>query len=557
MSFIDKLNRFAGNPINMNMKRSKFNLSHGHKLTMVAGKLVPIMVEEVLPDDTFKINLASVVRSITPAVPVMDNAYLDVFAFWVPARLCTMHDKDWQKVHGENVGGFWAQSSEETLTTTGNVFTLPTSSDAVAVQSLADYLGLPIGFYHSTMTLSKLVFNGYFEIWNQWFRDENTQAEISWRSYTDAQFRTAINTASNLLDVNKFHDYFTSALPSPQKGASVLLPMSSQAPVITGSDHTVGTTPVFGSTGGVAIAGWTALKLTANNYTANPATRANLGIDSAGATSSANANSFIPTNLWADLSSATAVSVNEMRQAFAIQKLFEKDARGGTRYREVLMTHFGVSIPDNTVQVPEYLGGKRIPLNQLQVLQSTPTSGAPVGTTGAFSNTSDVSDLFVKSFAEFGYVYVLACIRNNQSYSQGISKLFTRNRRFDFYYPVFANLGEQAVKATELYATNASVLTDVFGYQECWAEYRYKPTKISGYLSANSGSSTDQVWTYGNKFTAKPVLNSSFMKQDRSQIDNTLVVSNANYQFICDFWFNFTAWRAMPYYSIPGLIDHH
>jgi len=553
MSFIDKLNRFAGNPVNMNMKRSKFNLSHGHKLTMVAGKLVPIMVEEVLPDDTFKINLASVVRSITPAVPVMDNAYLDVFAFWVPARLCTMHDKDWQKVHGENVGGFWAQSSEETLTTTGNVFTLPTSSDAVAVQSLADYLGLPIGFYHSTMTLSKLVFNGYFEIWNQWFRDENTQAEISWRSYTDAQFRSAINTAANLLDVNKFHDYFTSALPSPQKGQSVLLPMAGSAIVrtsLTEQDTSNWTYMKFKTTGNAVTNG--ALVLSPSSTGSLYA--AQYGDPSYTTQTTAR---LVPSNLVADLTSATAVSVNEMRQAFAIQKLFEKDARGGTRYREVLMTHFGVSIPDNTVQVPEYLGGKRIPLNQLQVLQSTPTSGAPVGTTGAFSNTSDVSDLFVKSFAEFGYVYVLACIRNNQSYSQGISKLFTRNRRFDFYYPVFANLGEQAVKATELYATDASVLTDVFGYQECWAEYRYKPTKISGYLSANSGDTVAQSWTYGNKFAAKPVLNSSFMKQDRSQIDNTLVVSNSTYQFICDFWFNFTAWRAMPYYSIPGLIDHH
>ena len=554
-NFIDKLNRFAGNPVNMNMKRSKFNLSHGHKLTMVAGKLVPILVEEVLPDDTFKINLASVVRSITPAVPVMDNAYLDVYAFWVPARLTTMHDKDWQKVHGENVGGFWAQSSEETLTTTGNVFTLPTSSDAVAVQSLADYLGIPVGFYHSTMTLSKLVFNGYFEIWNQWFRDENTQAEISWRSYTDAQFRSAINTASNLLDVNKFHDYFTSALPSPQKGASVLLPITGNAPVVTGSVHmtSVPSTELQFVSSGFATSGTRPLltNTTTTPYTSGTVRSANATFDGA------NNKEVMFSNLWADLSSATAVSVNEMRQAFAIQKLFEKDARGGTRYREVLMTHFGVSIPDNTVQVPEYLGGKRIPLNQLQVLQSTPTTGAPVGTTGAFSNTSDVSDLFVKSFAEFGYVYVLACIRNNQSYSQGISKLFTRNRRFDFYYPVFANLGEQAVKATELYANNSSVLTDVFGYQECWAEYRFKPTKISGYLSANSGDSVAQSWTYGNKFTAKPVLNSSFMKQSRTQIDNTLVVNNANYQFICDFWFNFTAWRAMPYYSIPGLIDHH
>ena len=246
-----------------------------------------------------------------------------------------------------------------------------------------------------------------------------------------------------------------------------------------------------------------------------------------------------------------------MRQAFALQKLFEKDARGGTRYREVLMTHFGVSIPDNTVQIPEYLGGKRIPLNQLQVLQTAPTSTSPTGTTGAFSNTADVSDLFVKSFAEFGYIYILACIRNNQSYSQGISKMFTRNRRFDFYYPVFANLGEQAIKETEIYANNASDLTEVFGYQEAWAEYRFKPTRVSGYMAAGSGDSVAQAWTYGNQFAAKPVLNSSFMVQPRSQIDNTLVVNNANYQFICDFFFNYTAWRAMPYYSIPGLIDHH
>ena len=559
MSFLDKLNRFAGNPVNMNMKRSKFNLSHGHKLSFVSGKLIPIMVDEVLPDDTIKLNVASVVRSITPALPVMDNAYLDLFAFWVPARLCTLHEKDWPKIHGENTSGFWAPSSESTLVNTGNTFKLATSSDAVGVQSLADYLGVPVSFYHSTLELSRLPFNGYWLIWNEWFRDQNTQSPIDWKSFTNAQFVAQCNLGTNLCDVNKYHDYFTSALPTPQKGASVLLPMAGQAPVSTGDDHITTFTKQLDWITNLSsgISGNTRIPLNVQNFSAFSNIAGSTTAQSTeGTTNSANML-LQPRNLWADLTAATAVSVNEMRQAFAIQKLFEKDARGGTRYREVLMTHFGVSIPDNTIQVPEYLGGKRIPLNMLQVLQTTPTSTSPTGSTGAFSNTADSSDLFVKSFAEFGYIYVLACVRNNQSYSQGISKLFTRNRRFDFYYPVFANLGEQAIKETELYANDSSNLDEVFGYQEAWAEYRYKPTKISGYLSANSGDAVAQAWTYGNKFTAKPVLNSSFMVQPRSQMDNTLVVANSNYQFIGDFFFNYTAWRAMPYYSVPGLIDHH
>lgn len=550
MSFLDKLNRFADNPVNMNMKRSKFNLSHGHKLTMVAGRLVPILVDEVLPDDTIKINLASVVRSITPAVPVMDNAYLDIFAFWVPARLCTVHEKDWQKIHGENTSGFWAPSSEETLLSTGNTFKMDWNTYPVALQSLADYMGIPVGYWNNTIYLNRLPFNGYWLIWNEWFRDENTQAPVDWKSFNNPTFVLTACIADTTRVVNKFHDYFTSSLPSPQKGASVLLPMAGTAPVVTSTSHITvssSTTPL----------NWK--YLSSNNIVQS----SNVEIDSSGKTASTvgtsitPAGAMVPSNLITDLTAATAVSVNEMRQAFAIQKLFEKDARGGTRYREVLMTHFGVSIPDNTVQVPEYLGGKRIPLNQLQVLQTVADSNSPLGNTGAFSNTADVSDLFVKSFAEYGYIYILACIRNNQSYSQGISKMFTRNRRFDFYYPVFANLGEQAVKEIELFADNNSSDVTVFGYQEAWAEYRFKPTKISGYLSANSGDTVAQAWTYGNQFAAAPTLNSSFMIQDRSQIDNTLVVSNANYQFICDFFFNYTAWRAMPYYSIPGLIDHH
>ena len=554
MSFLDKLNRFADNPVKLNMKRSKFNLSHGSKLTMNAGYLVPVMVDEILPDDTIKIDVASVIRMIPSAVPVMDNAYLDLYAFWVPSRIATVHEKDWQKVCGENVDGFWAPSSESTLQNTGNTFTLA-SNEAIAAQSLGDYLGLPIGYYNNNVQLSRLPFNGYFLIWNEWFRDENLSGPAAWKTWSNGTFASQINAASTLKKVAKFHDYFTSALPTPQKGNSVLLPLAGSAPVKT-------------STTDIDVTGLAALKFKtiANNSGVSSqylVSNTNGVTDTKAIGSSQAAVSPIaPSNLYADLSNATAVSVNQMREAFAIQKLLEKDARSGSRFREILMAHFGVSIPDNTVQVPEYLGGKRIPLNMLQVLQTTPTSSSPLGTTGAFSNTADNSYLCTKSFSEHGYVYILACIRNNQGYSQGISKMFTRNRRYDFYYPVFANLGEMPVKTIELYADNTSSLDIsqsgvVFGYQEAWAEYRFKPTKICGYLSANSGDTIAQQWTYGNKFAAAPVLNDSFIKQDRSQIDNTLVVTNSNYQFICDFFINYTSWRAMPYFSIPGLIDHH
>lgn len=555
-SFLDKLNRFAKNPVHMDFKRSKFNLSHGAKLTMNSGYLVPVLVDEILPDDTIKIDVSSVIRSLTVAVPVMDNAYLDLYAFWCPARICCVHDKDWEKVAGENVAGYWAPATESTLENTGNTFKF-VSGYPVQAQSLADYMGIPIGFYNANVGISRLPFNGYWEIWNQWFRDQNVDAPIDWKAHSSNDTGFRAGQATLLAPVNKFHDYFTSALPAPQKGNSVLLPMVGNAPVITGADHQTtfkGTIGVNTVSAGSMIADENYPLY--NHASAVPQGWLTHGSTSAG-TSVGNTNYIQFTNLYADLSNATAASVNDLRQAFALQKLFEKDARGGTRYREILLAHFGVSIPDNTIQVPEYLGGKRIPLNMLQVLQTTPTTNAPVGTTGAFSNTADSSYICTKSFSEFGYVYVLACIRTNQGYSQGVSKMFTRNRRYDFYDPVFANIGEMPVKTIELYANNSSDLITVFGYQEAWAEYRFKPTKICGYLSANSGDSVAQLWTYGNKFVSAPVLNGDFMKQPKSQIGNTLAITNPTYQFVCDFFINYTSWRAMPYFSVPGLIDHH
>lgn len=549
MSKIKDLNHFATNLVKMDMRRSKFNLSHEFKATFNSGKLIPIMCTEVLPDDTFKIDVASVVRSITPAVPVMDNFYIDLYGFWVPARLTTVHEKDWQKIHGENTTGFWAPSSESTLQNTGNTFIL-SSSNSVKVQSLAQYFNFPIGFYHANMNLSRLKFNGYWEIWNEWFRDENTQAPFDWKSLTSSSFGAYVSSSdssvgSGVMSVNKVHDYFTSVLPAPQKGSSILLPLGESAPVKTSTTELVTGAQAamkIRNTSGNTFSGQLGGVAGSFNYSST-------GISSTGAA--------YPTNLYADLSVATAASVNDLRQAFAIQKLLEKDARGGTRYREMLKAHFNVSIPDNTVQVPEYLGGVRIPGNMLQVLQTAPDTNAPIGSTGAFSNTADNSHITTKSFAEYGFIYVLMCIRPLQSYSQGIPRDFTRNRRYDWYYPVFANLGEMAVKETEIYANSGSDLDEVFGYQEAWADLRFIPNRISGYLAHGSGDTVAQAWSYSNHFTAKPVLNSDFMKQDRVNIDNTLVVTNASYQFIGDFYFNIRAWRAMPYFSIPGLIDHH
>ena len=549
MSYLEKLNRFADNPVNMNMKRTKFRRNHNNTITFNSGLLIPILFDEVLPDDSISLDVASVVRSITPAVPVMDNSFLDIYAFFVPNRLATVGDKDWQQICGENINGFWANATEYTLENTGNTCSMKSGSDTVQPQSLGDYLGLfPVGFNAGDTTqFSRLPLNGYMLIWDEFFRDENLQSPSSWKTYNDNNARTGYKLASSVKPTCKLHDYFTSALPSLQKGASVLLPMAGSAPIKTSSSETV-----------PYASGISAIKFNAldNTLPLGPAQIVSGGSLQTTSGTVVSGKSLYPTNLYADLALATAVSVNEMRQAFALQKLLEKDARGGTRYRSMLLTHFGVQLPDLTAQVPEYLGGVRVPMNMLQVLQ-TAQGTSPVGTTGAFSNTSDSSHLFTKSFAEFGMLYVLATVRTSQSYSQGINKFALKKRRFDWYYPVFANLGEQPIMESEIYADASTDWTEVFGYQEAWAEYRYKPNHVGGYCAAGSGDTVAQSWTYANQFAAKPVLNSSFIVQPREQVDNTLVITNATYQFIGNFYFDYRIWRAMPYFSIPGLIDHH
>ena len=413
MSFLDKLNRFAKNPVFMDMKRSKFNLSHGSKTTMNAGTLVPIMVDEVLPDDTIKIDVASVVRGITAAVPVMDNAYLDIYAFWCPARICTRHPKDWEKIQGENFNGAWAPATESTIENTGNSIAL-TSAYAIQPQSLGDYLGIPIGFYNTNVKVNIMPFIGLLQIYNHWFRSEDITSYVSWETWSDSTFSMVLSQANEITKTCKFHDYFTSALPAPQKGGAVLLPLAGDAPIKTSSTDTV-------NVNGAAALKFKAVA-TGLSYGAYTLGTTNDGTVTHDATTySPIGTGAAPSNLYADLTNATASSVNDLRHAFALQKLLEKDARGGTRYKEILLTHFGVSIPDNTIQIPEYLGGKRIPLNQLQVIQTAPTSASPLGTTGSFSNTADSSYICTKSFSEYGYIYLLAVLLKDPVVPRGLA----------------------------------------------------------------------------------------------------------------------------------------
>ena len=516
MSYLDSLNRFAQSPVGLDIGRSKFNMPYKHKTTFTSGKLIPLMWKEVLPGDTFKCDLSAVIRSITPVVPVMDDSFFDIYYFFVPNRLACRHPNDWAAVCGENFSGPWAQSTEQTLENTGNFVALSSlySSSGIASGELASYLGLPIGLAaHSISTkINILAFMSYQRIWQEWFRDENVENPLDFDSNNFYSVQTGDTRAElvKLRNVSKLHDYYTSCLPSPQKSASVALPLGTFAPVITQStSHSVnhgtsGTSSTYAlqwadGAGGTMPSGSNYTVGMVNGYTMN------------GSNSISSPNLYLqPSNLYADLANATAASINAIRLAFALQRFAEKQGLGGSRYREVLKSFYGLTIPDYTVQVPEYLGGKRVPLNITQVLQTSSTDNvSPLGATGAFSNTGFIDNGFTKSFNEYGVLMAVGCVRTMQSYSQGVPKAFTRNRRFDFYWPTFANLGEQPVYKYELYANSTTFVgnntASVFGYQEAWAEYRYSPVQVSGNFAPAANDSTLTAWTYTNNFNAAPI----------------------------------------------------
>ena len=540
---------FAVNPTRIDMSRSRFDRSSSYKTTFNVGQIIPFYVDEVLPGDTFSIDTSKVVRMQTLLTPVMDDIFLDTYYFFVPNRLTWNH---WKQFMGENTESAWIPSVEYEIPQ------LTAPEGGWNIGTIADYMGIPTGV--SGLSVNALPFRAYALIMNEWFRDENLSDPLN-IPVTDATVQ-GVNTGTFVTDVAKgglpytaakYHDYFTSALPAPQKGPDVTIPVSTATafPVIT-QDEKV---PNPGSSG-MTI---TAPGVTAG-YSLGFQPNGGLSVSNTGGPTGNWVSGFTPNNLWAQAEGNTVVAtINQLRLAFQIQKLYERDARGGTRYIEILKSHFGVTSPDARLQRPEYLGGNRIPININQVVQSSSTdaSGTPQGNTAAYSLTSDNHSDFTKSFVEHGFLIGVMVARYRHTYQQGLERFWSRKDRFDYYFPVFANIGEQAIKNKEIYAQGTEKDDEVFGYQEAWADYRYRPNRVTGEMRSAAPQSLD-VWHLGDDYESLPSLSDSWIREDSKTVNRVLAVSdNVSAQLFCDIYVRNLCTRPMPLYSIPGLIDHH
>ncbi|QCS36142.1 major capsid protein [Capybara microvirus Cap1_SP_140] len=524
------------------LPRSVFDRTSGHKTTFDVDYLVPFFLDEVLPGDTFSCNSTFLIRFNDLLRPFMDNLYFDTFWFFVPNRLVWEH---WVNLMGEKKG--------PADTTDYVVPTIDIPATAITEQSLHAYFGLPINLNGAggSIQVNALPYRAYYLIWNEFFRDENLQSPVSNITGDSG------GTDYHLMKRGKRHDYFTSALPWPQKGPAVTLPLGTTAPVI-GNGKTLGFTngsDFFGLGSGFTVDN--------NSYflgNSKGSYGSNVG-SGAGASELSQKTAGITTDpeksgLICDLSTATAATINQLREAFAIQRLYERDARGGTRYFEMLQSGYGVHNPDARLQRPEYLGGSSQRINVTTIAQtSSATSNSPQGNLAAFSSTGAHSG-FRKSFTEFGYVIGLCCVRADLTYHQGVERHWFRKTRFDFYHPVLAHLGEQAVYNKEIYWQGNTKYGDdkAFGYQERWAEYRYKPSRISGYLSPNSSLPLDQ-WHLSQHFDECPKLNGDFI-QENVPINRVRAVTDIPATFLMDSYTSLKCARVMPTYSVPGMIDH-
>lgn len=556
---------FAVNPTRIDMSRSRFDRSSSYKTTFNVGQIIPFYVDEVLPGDTFSIDTSKVVRMQTLLTPVMDDIFLDTYYFFVPNRLTWNH---WKQFMGENTESAWIPSVEY------EVPQLTAPEGGWNIGTIADYMGIPTGV--SGLSVNALPFRAYALIMNEWFRDENLSDPLN-IPVIDATVQ-GVNTGTFVTDVAKgglpytaakYHDYFTSALPAPQKGPDVTIPVASavQYPVIpldknvsfdsSGIGMRLGdvatSNPVIPSNGT-----YYPLNYGGGSGSGSPLGKTGFYIGSL--ENNPQGSALAPLNLWAvGDGTVQAATINQLRLAFQIQKLYERDARGGTRYIEILKSHFGVTSPDARLQRPEYLGGNRIPININQVVQSSSTdaSGTPQGNTAAYSLTSDNHSDFTKSFVEHGFLIGVMVARYRHTYQQGLERFWSRKDRFDYYFPVFANIGEQAIKNKEIYAQGTEKDDEVFGYQEAWADYRYRPNRVTGEMRSSAPQSLD-VWHLGDDYESLPSLSDSWIREDSKTVNRVLAVSdNVSAQLFCDIYVRNLCTRPMPLYSIPGLIDHH
>lgn len=565
--------RFAINPTRIDMSRSTFDRPFSHKTTFNVGDIIPFYVDEVLPGDTHKIRTSKVVRMQTLLTPVMDNIYLDTYYFFVPDRIVWSH---WKQFMGENTDSAWVPSTEY------EVPVIASPDGGWKEGTIADYMGIPTNV--GNLYVNALPFRAYALIMNEWFRDENLCDPLN-IPLDDATVK-GVNTGTFVTDVAKgglpykaakYHDYFTSALPAPQKGPDVTIPVSSGANF-----------PVFGSgtplflTDGSVSGGLTSLVppggafetpavlSVAPNSTVgqlHDVTKMTFSGDQGklvGVMTKDQMESNFPSVKDSGLiaindGTVSVATINQLRMAFQIQKLYERDARGGTRYIEILKSHFGVTSPDARLQRPEYLGGNRIPITINQVVQNSGSMDGetPQGTTTAYSLTTDVHQEFTKSFVEHGFIIGVMVARYDHTYQQGLERFWSRRDRFDFYWPVFANIGEQAVLNKEIYATGQDTDNEVFGYQEAWADYRYKPSRVSGEMRSNAKTSLDS-WHLADDYDALPTLSDSWIREEPNNVNRVLAVtSEVSNQIFCDLYIQNRTTRPMPVYSIPGLIDHH
>lgn len=565
-------NRFATLP-KAQIQRSVFNRSHDYKTTFDSGYLIPFYVDEVLPGDSFKLNCSVFCRLATPIVPFMDNLYLETFFFFVPNRLVWKH---WENFMGQQDNPGDSTDYLIPQTVAGN--------SGFAVGSVADYFGIPTSV--KGLSVSSLPFRAYQLIYNEWFRDENLQERVgAWAPAATnkddpvGDWNDTNSTGLTLLRRNKYHDYFTSALPWPQKGDAVDVNFGVGGAIAWNTD-------TFGLSARLASGNHPSAVVANPNKRAfiSPSFNFSTGASDGNITASAPSSSspltghsgeavFTDTSITSDSyrlkitpsqidlpylqfvgQSGAGLTINDLRQAFQVQKLLERDARGGTRYTEILRSHFGVVSPDARLQRPEYLGGSSTRILMNSVAQTAATNDVtPQANLSAFGLFGDSFHGFSKSFVEHGYIIGLVNVRADLSYQQGINRMWSRKSRLDFYFPVLAHLGEQAILNKEIYAQGTAADDQVFGYQERFAEYRYSPSVITGKMRSTDPQTLD-IWHLAQKFDSLPTLSSQFI-QDNPPVSRVVAVQSEP-QFILDAWFDLKCIRPMPVYSVPGLVDH-